>query len=283
MDLSSQSTLADLVSRLSGNQGVSTLVVLAVAVAMRYFAFRYIDRSDGVQAEQRRRLRANARNVLFFATVLALVVVWAPALRTFVLSIAAFTVAIILATKELILCLSGTMIATAGNAMRIGSWIEVGAVRGEVVDHTLMTTTIQELGRDQSAYAFTGRTIVLPNSLFLTVPVVNERFHKRFVFHTMPLTIDPSLDPALVSEAMRTALQEALADSGERAQRYLQAVEKRADVTMPRPEPGTRVTVQNDGKVKIVATAFMPTHEVERMEQAALTAGLAAVRAQLAT
>jgi small-conductance mechanosensitive channel len=280
VDLDLQSLFADVLGRLSGNQGISSLIVVLTAIALRYGVGRYISGRVEITGEQRRRLRANLRNALFLAAVVALVVIWAPALRTFVLSIAAFTVAIILATKELILCLSGSMVAAAGKALKIGSWIEVGAIRGEVVDHTVLTTTLQELGRDANAYAFTGRTVVLPNSVYLTTPITNERFHKRFVYHTVPLVMDAAVDPAPVARAMQEAMAEARADGAERARRYLGAIEARADVAMPPPDPQSRVAVLADGKVKVTVTAFVPAHEAGRIERATVEAGLAALRAR---
>jgi small-conductance mechanosensitive channel len=64
--------------------------------------------------------------------LLGLVLIWAPQLWTFALSLAAVAVEIVVATKEMILCISGSLMRASPRAFSVGDWIEVADVRGEV-------------------------------------------------------------------------------------------------------------------------------------------------------
>lgn len=78
-----------------------------------------------------------------------------PEIETFALSITAIAVALVIATKELILCVSGALYRASSKAFQIGDWIEIGPHFGEVVDHGIGSTTLQVVSRHDCA--FTGR------------------------------------------------------------------------------------------------------------------------------
>lgn len=266
------------VTELLTNQVVGTIVLFFVAFAIRFAAERYFLSRTDVETEQRRRILSNLRNSLFFIVLIGLMLIWAPALRTFALSLTAFAVAIILATKELILCISGSVLKTASRSMRIGHWIEINGMRGEVVDQTLWSTTIQELGNGTGHYDFTGRTIIIPNSLFLNAPLFNERFFKRYVIHSFQLVVDPHTEIEIVEEAMLSSLREEMKDHAEAAKRYSALVAKQTGVDIFDIEPHCKLSATNEGKIKMVVTALLPTRSALSIEQKALRAGLATYR-----
>jgi small-conductance mechanosensitive channel len=72
-----------------------------------------------------RRLLVSSRNVFLFLLLVGLALIWAPQLRTLALSLTAVAVAIVVATKELILCLSGAVLRATARAFDVGDWIEV--------------------------------------------------------------------------------------------------------------------------------------------------------------
>mgnify|MGYP001215256827 CR=1 FL=1 len=58
----------------------------------------------------------------------------------------AIAVALVIATKELILCVSGALIKGGARSFNIGDRIQVKEFRGDVIDQNLLTTTILEVG-----------------------------------------------------------------------------------------------------------------------------------------
>lgn len=274
--------MPEMLTLLTNNQFAGTMIIIVLAVGVRLGVQGYLSRRGDIASDQKRRILSGVRNALFFVLLVALAMIWAPSLRTFALSLTAFAVAIILATKELILCISGSFVKTASAAMRIGSWVEINGIRGEVVDQTIMTTTLQELGKHQDSYEFTGRTIVLPNSIFLTAPVINERFHKRYVYHSFQIVTDSSVDFEPIKTAMIAAVKDAMEPEKEVAGRYQELIENRSGISIHGPEPRTRIESLNDGKVKLVVTAFLPTKRAIEIEQKAMFTGMAALRSEIA-
>lgn len=260
------------------NQIMSTIVLLIVIFVFRFAINRFVEHHFESNAEQRRRVASNIRNALFVLIVFGLLYIWAPSLRNFALSLTAFAVAIILATKELILCFSGTFLKTSSGEIKIGDWITINGIRGEVVDQTFMSTRLQELGEGGSRYDFTGRTISLPNSIFLTAHVINDEMTKKFVYHTVTIVIDKVADPAPVIAAMTDTIIHEMAEDEETSLKFKSGIEEKVDISLPDSAPTVHFGTTGEGKVKLMIRAMMPTKRATAIEKAAMLAGLAAMR-----
>lgn len=257
---------------------ISTIVLLVLILLCRVATNRYLQHFLASEPEQRRRIASNIRNALFVITVLGILYIWAPLLRNFALSLTAFAVAIILATKELILCLSGSFLKTSTGEIRVGDWITVNGIRGEVVDQTFMSTKLQELGEGGNRYEFTGRTVSLPNSIFLTAHVINDEMTKKFVYHTLTLVIDKAADPAPVIKAITHAIADEVESGKASGHRLKSQVEKDTGISLPEADPTVHFGTTGEGKLKLMVRAMMPTKRAAAIERAAMLAGLEAIR-----
>jgi hypothetical protein len=87
--------------------GLKSLILLVSLVITRALIVRWIFRNPNLSIESKRRWVVTTRNSIVFAFVVGLVVIWAHELQAFAVSIVALAAALVLATKELILCWSG--------------------------------------------------------------------------------------------------------------------------------------------------------------------------------
>ncbi len=250
-----------------------SLGIIVGGLLVRLLVLRLI-RGHGVLSDTRRWWMVTVRNGLSALIVLALFVLWAPEIEEFALSITAFVVALVIATKELILCLSGTTWARTTRAFDIGDWVEIGGHSGEVVDETLFMTELQEL--EKREYRYTGRTIAVPNSLLLTQPVINHNFRKRFLEHEFILHA-PADAPALaIRDAIAAALNAEAAGFEPLARRYAAVIEKRAGVKLPDPAPTVRIETNLYGIIGFRCALFCPRDKAAALEQVAASAMLTA-------
>ncbi len=264
--------------QLVDNQMISTVVLFAIIFLSRIATNRYLQHHLATDAERRRRIASNIRNALFIITMFGLLFIWAPLLRNFALSLTAFAVAIILATKELILCVSGTFLKTSTGEIRVGDWITVNGIRGEVVDQTFMSTQLQELGEGASRYEFTGRTISLPNSVFLSAHVINDEMTKKFAYHTITIGIDKIDDPAPIIDAMTRAITHETEADKASGHKLKSRVEKDTGILLPVSDPVVHFSTTGEGKLKLMIRAMLPTKRATAIEKAAMLAGLGAIR-----
>ncbi|MFT5604801.1 MAG: small-conductance mechanosensitive channel [Paracoccaceae bacterium] len=132
----------------------STLLLIVAVITLRALSWRFIRRIVNA-AELRRKWLVQSRNGL---VLLGLVIIWGEELRTLALSIVALAVAFVVATKELILCITGSIIKTASCSFDIGDRIQIKDYCGDVIDHNLLATTLLEvgLGKHPTTYRSTG-------------------------------------------------------------------------------------------------------------------------------
>lgn len=250
-------------------------VLLVVLLSTVRIAFeRYMRSQDSFLSHSRRRVLSNVRNAILFLILVGLALIWAPALRTFALSLTAFLVAIIFATKELILCLSGGLLRASSGAVRVGDWVDINGIHGEVVHQDIFTMHIQEIPSDGRSYDYTGRTVTVPNSLLLTAAVKNENFFNKYVYHQFQIVIDADLDHRAVEKAVIDSLNAQMAAHHDLAARYNHVIEKKAGIDMQDIDPRANIDITNEGRVRIRFVAFMPTRLAVKFEQEAVRAGL---------
>jgi small-conductance mechanosensitive channel len=242
---------------------VSILLVLLLLL-VRLAAGHAIRRRKDVTPLLQRRWRANLRNLLLLLALLGLVLIWAPQLRTFALSLTAVAVAIVLATKELILCFSGSFMRASSSSFAIGDWIEIAATRGEVADHNLFVTVVHEF--QPGTYSHSGRKVVLPNSLFLGQPLRNESLMREHAFHAFSLTVDPVVDVFAHRAAIEGIVARHCAPLSDAAAQASLSLGRRLQVDMADDRVRVAFRTTDLGKYRISVTVLCPTRLAEALE-----------------
>jgi len=253
---------------LIGNRMLSSVALILAMVALRYVAARIIRRDQVILSGDRRAWLARIRNASVILAAVGLVLIWLPSLHTFALSITAVALALVVATKELILCLSGTVLRAINRPFEIGDWVEIGALRGEVVDQTILATRLQEIGGPVGHYEYSGKTITVPNSLLLTTPVQNQQFFRKWLFLEVETVLEPDVDMTLALPEIEAEAQRLFAPHAELAQRYTALIEKRSGIDIAEPQPRVSLATTDIGKQRVVVTLFCPTPSAFEMERA---------------
>ncbi len=244
---------------------------------LRWILLRVVRRDTAIVSDRQRRWMLAIRNVASFVAIVGLTFLWASELEDFILSIAAFSVAIVIASKEVVMCLAGGFLRQASGAFTAGDWIEVGPHSGEVVEILATSTQLQEF--DRVGFEHTGRLITVPNSLFLSSPVINHSFRKRFIFHEFAITAEPHPDVAGGREAILATLAEELAPVEDVALRYHAMVERRTGIKLPAAGAEVRIRTTDFAKIRYEIRLFCPRERAAALEQSVMRAWLAHVDA----
>ena len=190
---------------------LASAALLAALFVIRFLVGRALKRGEGFPPLVVRRWTASLRNVLILVAIVGLVMIWAPQLRTFALSLTAFAVASVIAMKELIMCFSGSALRTLSRAYSVGDYIEIAGKRGEVMDFNLLVTRIREFEKQDGSFNRTGREVILPHSLLLSSPVRVEGNAGGRVRHVFSMTFEPDANLFAERAAIEAAALEAYA------------------------------------------------------------------------
>lgn len=248
---------------------VSSIVLALILLLIRRMAHRALVRT-GAPAETRLRWLIQLRNGALLAFFCGVIVIWADELRTVALSLVAFTAAMVLATKELIMCISGAVLRGASRGFTLGDRIEVAGVRGDVIDMGLMTTTLLDVGPGAAIHQHTGRAIVLPNSILLNSPVINVSFTDEYVLHVLTVPVVVSADLEAIEGALLEAAHRECAPFFDEAKRYLERLGTRRGIDTPSVEPRVWIRLVSPTQLELLLRFPAPARLLGRVEQGIL-------------
>ena len=250
---------------------IATLVLLVSVLAVRYVALRFIRRALPSNDKLRLRSSSQIRGLSYAILAFGLLTIWAAELQTLAVSFVVLAMAIVWALKETIACVQGAVYRVSSNAFEVGDRIALSSVRGDVIDAGLLSTLVLEVGQGHQR---TGRTISIPNSLFMTEPVLNESLAGEYMLHLMSIPVDRSEDLAAMERKALTAAREACAEFIDDVRRPMAARYRRHGLLPPVVDP--RVTYQfvDKNTVNILLRIPTPSRLERQVEQRVLRAVL---------
>ncbi|WP_206484324.1 mechanosensitive ion channel family protein [Thalassotalea sp. G2M2-11] len=218
------------------------------------------------KSKQDKRLQINIVNNLFtFLMIIMIFNVWSYEIQKFAISIAAFIVAIVLATREFIQCFIGFIYIISSRPFRIGDWIQVGKYSGEVHSIDWAKLTILEVNRDD--YQYTGKTLYVPNNQLFTSVIKNLNFLKRYAMHHFTIVRDNSVNPFNFIDTLYEKAHAYCDDFNDVAVRYNQLIESRLEINIAGPDPHIQVATSELGDTQVFFTIFCPTELALEIEQ----------------
>lgn len=245
---------------------IITICIIMLSLLLKILIIKFIKRishSDGVD----KRMYINTfKNVINLLVVVSVFYVWHVELREFAFSIAAFIVAIVLATRELIHCVIGFIYLTSTTIFRIGDWVQVGNHTGEIIATDWAKVTILEV--DTSSYGYTGKTLFIPNSQLMSHSIKNLNFMRRYVHHSVNVVKSDNVDnPFDIKQALIDKANGHCEAFKDVAERYNQVIENRLDVSLSGINSSVEFTSTEMGRIKITVSVFCPTERVKEIEQ----------------
>ena len=247
---------------------VRSLMLVAVLLLIRVVVGRILSSNVSVPVEERRRWSISTRNFLFISGLAGIGMIWANELQTIAVSMLAFAAALILATKELILCVSGFVVRHASNSYSLGDHIEVGSIRGRVVDIGLLSTTVMEIGPQHNAPQMTGRALTFPNSLLLSNAVIRENYMGDYVMHIINIPMGYHIPPSRAQRLLLEAAEQHCQQHVEAAREHMERMAERYLVDTPSVEPRIGMQAVDEKRYQLILRIAIPAKERQRIEQA---------------
>lgn len=252
--------------------GVLGLVAL---LALGFAAGEVVDRffrrlGERLRVEAVRRVARLAVNVL--TLLLGLFVVFGmPAQATTVVGLAGAGLTV--AMKDFIVAFFGWFILMGRNGIRVGDWVEIEGVGGEVIEIGLFHTVLLETGNWSDAGHPTGRRVSFVNSFAIEGHYFNFSTSGQWMWDELRLLIPPGRDPYPVIDGVQRLVAKETADSGRIAEGEWRKATARYAVKAFSAAPGMQV-IPTGGGIEVVVryiTRAQERHETRtRLYQAVL-------------
>lgn len=254
----------------ASNLLVSTAILILAVIILRTLITRYIRRNVS-SMDLRRRWMVQSRNGLILLLLLGLLMIWAEELRTLALSIVAIAVAFVVATKELILCVTGSILKSGASSFTLGDRIQIKDFRGDVIDQNLLATTILEVGPGKITHQRTGRMTVIPNALFVSEPVINESYTHDYILHVFTVPFKREDNWRRAQEALLKSANEYCRPHLKDVREHMERLSYERGLDMPSVEPRVTIQMPAAGEVHLVVRIPVKSDQRSYIEQSILS------------
>ncbi|MFI5095179.1 MAG: mechanosensitive ion channel domain-containing protein [Candidatus Acidiferrum sp.] len=167
-------------------------------------------------------------SIQVLAVLLILLVIFGPPgqLGTFLgLAGAGLTVAL----KDFIIGFLGWFVLMGKNGIRLGDWVEINGVTGEVVELGMFHTVLLETGNWTDSGHPTGRRVTFTNSFAIEGHYFNFSTSGQWLWDELQVVLPAGRDPYPIVNAIQKIVLEATAETAKQAEKEWQGVARSKD------------------------------------------------------
>jgi small-conductance mechanosensitive channel len=126
------------------------------------------------------------------------------------------------ALKDFIVSFIGWFVLMGRNGIRLGDWVEINGVTGEVIELGMFHTVLLETGNWTDSGHPTGRRVTFTNSFAIEGHYFNFSTSGQWLWDELTLVLASSQNPYPIVEAIQKAVLEATAQSAGQAEKEWQ-------------------------------------------------------------
>jgi small-conductance mechanosensitive channel len=166
----------DQFSRYWADPVIRKALIAALVVLLIFVVFSLLGRAArrGVEdAKARYRATRMLRLAKYLLVFLALGFVYSDKLRSVGLVLGVAGAGVAFALQEVIASVAGWIAVSSGGFYKTGDRVQLGGIRGDVIDIGVVRTTLMEIGEWVKGDIYTGRVVRVANSFVFKEPVFN--------------------------------------------------------------------------------------------------------------
>jgi small-conductance mechanosensitive channel len=153
------------------------------------------------------------------AVLILLVIFGRPSQLPTILGLA--TAGLTVALQDFIVAFIGWFVLMGRNGMRVGDWVEINGVAGEIVNISLFRTSMLEMGKAHSKGRPTGRRTAFSNSFAIRGQYFNFSTSSQWMWDEIRVSIPAGRDASATIEQVREqVLKETMNDAREAEQEW---------------------------------------------------------------
>jgi len=225
------------------------LICAILGVVVIRGVFRLLERilpprfGDG---DHRYRVRKMVIAAAYIIILIFLVILFEDRLKHVGFALGLFGAGIVVALQDVIASFGGFIAIEFSNLYRVGDRIQVNETKGDVIDISVMRTTVMETGNWVSGDLYNGRIVRIPNNAVLKGPVFNYSQGFRFVWDEIKVRLTSKSDHQLAREMLLRVAKETVSDYQVEAQDSWNRITENYRIENPLLEP--IVTLQANGE-----------------------------------
>ena len=248
----------------------SALMIVAVIAGRSILLSAHFRSHPDLSIDNKRRSLVVSRNITMLLLFFGLAMIWSAQIQTLALSMFAVAAAIVVATKELIMCLSGSILRSVTKQYSIGDYIEINGLRGRVVDINMLNTLMMQIGPNPLIGQLSGKTLSFPNSLLLSHTVRRDNILGDYVIHTVEIPVPIHLDSDEIIGRLKDVLEPLCEPYVPAIKQHLENVQTQKLFITPAAQPRVSRVPHDDKVYNIIVRFASPVAKRLEIQQAIL-------------
>lgn len=200
-------------------------------------------------------------------TILSLLLVWFAQLQSVLLSVVAIAAALVVATKEIILCFMGGVYIRFSHGFSVKDRIEINNTRGYVMKHGMLYTRVLEIGPEKESQQTTGTIITIPNAIFLTHTLKNESYFGGYTIKSFHFHVPIHMEVQEAEEFLQEEANNIIEPYKEIAQKVIVEACKEEGLSLPTVHIRIKLLYSIDGKISILLKMPVESTQIADTEQ----------------
>jgi small-conductance mechanosensitive channel len=182
---------------------LALILIFSLIYLAKFLTKHYIE-----DPEARFRVRKWSKILSYIVGLLLIIAIFSDQLGGLAVFLGAVGVGIAFALQEVIASFAGWLAILIGKFYRTGDRVQLGGIKGDVIDIGVVRTTLMEIGEWLDSDLYTGRIVRIANSFIFKEPVFNYTSDFPFLWDEIKIPIRHGSDYVLTREIMQNIAQE---------------------------------------------------------------------------
>lgn len=183
------------------------LAVFAIARLAKTSVTRYVRVTD-----TRYRLRKFITFLTYIVVILILSVIFSDRLGGITVALGVAGAGVAFALREVIASFAGWFAITFAQFYKPGDRVEVGGIKGDVIDISFLRTTLMECGEWVDGDLYNGRVVRVANSFVFKAPVFNYSGEFPFLWDEVKVPVKYGCDQLFTRQTLQTVAEKIVGD-----------------------------------------------------------------------
>lgn len=228
---------------------VVKLMAICIGILVINFISRYLSRSlprYSQDSETSYHLRKVITLIGYLAIALFITIVFSDRLGQLTVVFGVIGAGIAFALQEVIASVAGWLAISLGQFYNPGDRVQLGGIMGDVIDISILRTTVMEIGAWVKADLYNGRIVRIANSFVFKEPVYNYSGDFPFVWDEIVIPVKYGSDHHLAREILQGVAQEVVGEYVPQAETHWKQMVHKYLIEDAKVEPAvTLVTTDN--------------------------------------
>jgi small-conductance mechanosensitive channel len=230
--------------------GKIIFAIIAILIIRSIVAGFHRTLSHIKESQSRYRVRKLINIIGYLTAILFLAVIFKDRLGGLTIAFGVAGAGIAFALQEVIASIAGWVAVLFGSFYDTGDRVQLGGIKGDVIDIGMLRTTLMEIGEWVKADQYTGRIVRIANSFVFKEPVFNYTADFPFLWDEITVPVMYGSDYERARAILMQCAQEVVGEDIKKAQDRWRSVTKRFVLEDTIIEPSANL-VFNDNWIEI--------------------------------